>query len=445
VSTTDTLIIGAGHAGLAMSWHLTERGVDHVVVERGRLAERWRSARWDSFRLITPSWLARLPGWSYQRGRPDGFMSAAEFVSYLDAYAGSFAAPVSDHTTVVDVREDARGFVVRTDRGSWAARNVIIATGYHSHAVVPPYAAGLSLDVAQVTPAGYRGPAQLPGGGVLVVGASASGVQIADELARDGRRVVLAVGSHTRLARRYRGRDIFWWLDRIGSLDRTIDELPEAAQASREPSPQLSGSGRRVDLNALRDREVRLVGRLTAVEATTARFAADLGATTAAADARLRRVLASIDAFIDANIDASIGTVTGTAAGAAFDGDAMAVESEPEPVPPVLAQAGPDRVDLRREGISTVVWATGYRPWYPWLRVPVLDPTGRIRHRRGATAAPGLYAIGLRFQHRRSSTFIDGARHDAAYLADHIAARSRGRRGREAHASSGDPLNGSMS
>jgi putative flavoprotein involved in K+ transport len=405
--TTEVLVIGAGHAGLAMSWYLTERGVAHVVLERGRLAERWRSARWDSFRLLTPSWLTRLPGWAYGGPEPDGFMTSARFVSHLEDYARSFGAPVVDRTTVLDVRAAAAGYHVRTDRGCWTVAKVVIATGYHARAEVPPIATDLALDLAQVTPAGYRGPGQLPGGAVLVVGASASGVQIADELAQAGRRVVLAVGAHTRLPRRYRNQDILWWLDRIGSLDRTIDGLPDAKRARREPSLQLAGTCRPVDLGALQERGVRLAGRLTTVDGYVVRFAGDLADSTAGADTRMRRVLADIDAY---------------------------AASMPAPAPagrppqPVVPAPGPDRLDLRRAGVSSVVWATGFRPWYPWLRVPVLDRTGRIQHRRGVTAAPGLYAIGLRFQHRRSSTFIDGARHDAAYLADHIAARRRTRR-----------------
>ncbi|GAA4699405.1 flavin-containing monooxygenase [Phytohabitans rumicis] len=396
MSSIHTVVIGAGHAGLAVSRCLTDRGVEHVVIERGRLAERWRSARWESFRMLTPNWLSRLPGWVYRGGAPDGFMTAGEFVRHMEGYAASFAAPVLDQTTVTEVRAVAGGYLVRTDRGCWTAANVVIATGYHARARVPGCAAALPVGLAQLTSAAYREPAGLPAGGVLVVGASASGVQIADELRRAGREVTLAVGRHTRLPRRYRGRDIFWWLDRVGSLDRTADELPERAHA--EPSPQLSGAGRAVDLAALARRGVTLAGRLAAVERGRVRFADDLPATTAAADARLRRVLTTIDGY------------AGAGAGAA----AM--------IRPATVTPGPRGLDLERAGIGTVIWATGFRPSYPWLNVPVLDGAGLLRHRRGVTAAPGLYAIGLRFQHRRSATYVDGARHDAAFLADHLAA-----------------------
>jgi putative flavoprotein involved in K+ transport len=401
--TIDTLIIGAGHAGLAMSRCLTDRGVEHTVIERGRLGERWLSARWDSFRLLTPNWLTRLPGWSYQGADPDGFMAAPQFVDYLRAYADSFGAPVQERTTVTEVRQArSGGFVVRTDRGDWSARHVVIATGYFASARRPDCAAHLDREVMQVTPAGYRHPGQLPDGAVVVVGASASGVQIADELNRAGRRVVLAVGNHTRLPRRYRDRDILWWLDRTGALDRTIDELSDAERARQEPSMQLVGGVERLDLAALQDRGVRLAGRLGAVEGDTVRFDDDLAATTAAADARLATLVARLDNYA-----------------------ATLPERLPAPqrTTPVRPARGPRTLHLRHAGVSTVVWATGYRPRYPWLRVPVLDHAGRIRHRRGVAAADGLYAVGLRFQHRRNATFIDGARHDAEYLAHRIFAR----------------------
>jgi putative flavoprotein involved in K+ transport len=400
VHTTETVIIGAGHAGLALSRCLTDRGVDHVVLERGRLGERWRSARWDSFRLLTPNWMTRLPGFRYQGPDPDGFLTSAQFVAHLEAYAGSFAAPVRERTTVTAVRRAAGGYLVETDQGEWLAACVVIAAGYYASALRPAAAARLAPDLSQVTPAGYRNPDRLAGGGVLVVGASASGVQLAGELARAGRQVVLAVGRHNRLPRRYRDRDILWWLDRTGALDRTLDDLPDQRLGQREPSMQLAGGHERLDLAVLQERGVRLAGRLVDIDAARVSFAGDLPATLATADARLRRVLGRIDRYAETHLP-------GRSPG-------------PPPVPAVTAPPGPRRLDLRRAGITTVVWATGYRPWYPWLRVPVLDPDGRLHHHRGVTPAPGLFAIGLRFQHRRNATFIDGARHDAAYVADRI-------------------------
>ncbi len=414
---TDTVIIGAGHAGLAMSRCLADRDLDHVVLERGSVGERWRTCRWDSFRLLTPNWLSRLPGWVYAGPEPHGFMTADQFADHLCGYARSFDAPIRPHTRVTRVERASTGFRVHTDGGDWSARTVVVATGYHSRAKVPDLAAGLATGIAQVPAARYRSPSSLPDGGVLVVGASASGVQIAYELALAGRRVVLAVGGHTRLPRRYRGRDILWWLDRTGALDRDIDHMPVGAAARAEPSLQLVGTcdTRGVDLGVLGAAGVRFAGRLRAVDGTVAGFADDLAGTMAAAQERLTRVLGEIDRYA--------ATTPGSAAGA------------PDPPPVIEAPTTLSIVDLRRAGISTVVWATGFQPRRaPWL---VLDrdhrshrraartavPTGPpIRHRRGVTTLPGLYAIGLRFQSRRNSTFIDGARHDAAYLADRITA-----------------------
>jgi putative flavoprotein involved in K+ transport len=408
----DTVVIGAGHAGLAMSRCLTDRGCDHVVLERGRVAERWRSERWESLRLLSPNWMSRLPGWSYDGRDPNGFMTAGELVTYLDGYARSFDAPVEAETTVEGIERVGDRFVVATDRGTWRAERVVLATGHCDRAHVPALAVGLSSSVHQVTPSEYRNPAGLPDGGVLVVGAAASGVQLADELARAGRDVVLAVGGHTRLPRRYRGMDIWWWLERLGVLDQTIDEVRDPERARREPSLPLVGrpGGGDLDLGSLAGLGVRLAGRLTGIDGRTAQFGGDLAATCARADARMRCLLADIDAHVDAN--------------------GLAAEVlDPDPIRPVSAAGGPSRLDLGAEGISTVVWATGYRRRYPWLRIPVLDAAGELRHRRGVTPVPGLYVLGLRFQHRRNSSFIDGVRHDAEFIADHIATRARHRLG----------------
>ena len=354
--------------------------------------------------MLTPNWLSRLPGWTYAGGEPDGFMTAAEFVDHLSAYARSFDAPVRDRTAVLRLERDAAGFVVHTDRGRWASRNVVVATGYHSRSKVPDLADRLAPDVLQLTASGYRSPSGVPGGGVLVVGASATGAQIAHELVRAGHPVHLAVGCHTRLPRRYRDRDILWWLERMGTLDRSVDDVPDIEAARVEPSLQLAGTAdpRGYDLGVLRDAGVRLTGRLRAAHGRTVEFADDLTDTVTAAQRRLRRVLDEIDAYAAGTLGAAV--------------------APPDPPPAIAVPATPSRMDLRRAGIATVIWATGYRPWYPWLALPVLDPDGRIRHRRGVTDIPGLYAIGLRWQSRRSSTFVDGARHDAAYVADHVTA-----------------------
>jgi putative flavoprotein involved in K+ transport len=404
--STHTVVVGAGQAGLAMSRCLSDADVEHVVLERGRIAERWHSERWDSLRLLTPNWASRLPGWSYHGPDPDGFMTATELAAYLGAYAQSFDAPVEELSPVQAVTRSGDGFAVRTPDATWHAANVVVATGWCDRPRVPADAAHVGGDVAQITPGNYRNPAQLPEGAVLVVGASATGVQVADELVRAGREVVLAVGGHSRVPRRYRGMDIWWWLDRIGTFARTIDDVRDPLQARDEGSLQLVGreDRRDVDLPTLQRLGVRLAGRLASVDADHVSFADDLAATAAAADERLARLLDQIDDHIAAS-----GLAPEVLPASGF--------ARLSPVAPL------DRLDLRADGVGTVVWATGYRRTYPWLHVPVLDGHGEIAHRRGVTPVRGLYVLGQRFQHRRDSNFIDGVRHDAEHLARAIVAR----------------------
>lgn len=406
MNTVDTVVIGAGHAGLAVSRLLTQHGRDHVVVDRGRVGERWRTERWDSLHLLTPNWMTRLPGWHHGGPDPHGFMSAARFVDHLERYAESFGAPVVGGTTVLELtRATAGGYRLLTDRGTWHARHVVIATGPHGVPRVPPALGGADV----VTANRYRNPARLRPGGVLVVGASSSGVQIADELSRAGREVVLAVGRHTRMPRRYRGRDIFCWLHATGHLARTIHDVPDPAAARREPSLQLVGGGsagaarppRTLDLATLQGQGVTLVGRLEHVEGQRAHFAADLHDTVTAAEVRMHRVLDAVDAHVErAHLTARVGP--------------------PDRPGPVGLPGRTHALDLARAGFGTIVVATGYRPDYPWLRLPLLGPDGFIRQRRGVTDAPGVYVVGQRFQHRRDSGFIDGARHDATVVVRHL-------------------------
>ena len=399
----ETLVIGAGQARLAVSRCLAGQGADHVVVERGRIAERWRSSRWESLRLLTPNWMSRLPAWSYPGPEPDGYMAAPELVSYLEDYAGSFTAPVHENTTVELVEAADGGLRVVTDQRTWLARNVVVASGTENRAWVPPAASGIDPEIHQLTADRYRGPDQVPDGGVLVVGASASGVQIADELRRAGRPVVISVGRHARLPRRYLGRDILWWMDRAGVLGQSIDQVPDARSARRAPSLQLSGRGYPVGLDALAAGGVRLAGRLVAADGRRLGFADDLPATISGAQARMERLLHTIDGYL------------------AHRGGEAAVPADPPA--PFTAPAGPVELDLRRAGISTVIWATGYQPAYPWLRVPVLDRHGQIAHSRGVTSVPGLYVLGLKFLHRRNSTFVDGVASDARFVAAHVMMR----------------------
>jgi len=402
----DTVVVGAGHAGLAVSRLLAAAGHEHVILERGRVGERWRSERWDSLHLVTPSWMTRLPGYRYQGADPEGYLSAAAFADFLDDYAASFHAPVIGSVSVESVSPAASGFshryVVVTNAGVWRARQVVLATGPHGTPRVPDAVrAGALGSVELVTAQQYRNPAQLPPGGVLVVGASTSGAQIADELAQAGRPVVLAVGRHTRLPRRYRGMDIYWWLASTGRLARTIDDVHNVSAARREPSPQLVGRAHDLDLGVLQAHEVRLAGRLERIADGRAWFRHDLAESVAAAERRMHRFLDTADDYAArAGLDTEICPPRRPAA---------------IPVPPT-----PASVDLDAERIGTVLLATGYRPHHPWLHLPITGPDSSIQQYRGVTAAPGMYVVGQRFQHRRDSAFIDGARHDAEAIVRHL-------------------------
>jgi putative flavoprotein involved in K+ transport len=395
--STETAIVGAGQAGLALSRYLTDAGHDHVLLEQGRIGERWRSERWDSLVLLTPNRYNRLPG-SPEHADPDGFLARTDVVSYLRAYAGSFGAPVEEGVTVETVEQAGDGFRIDTNRGVWRAANVVVATGDAAEPRVPAEAALAPAGLVQLHASGYRSPAGLPGGGVLVVGAGASGQQLALELARAGRSVVLAVGRHARIPRRYRGRDVWAWLDAAGHLDDAIDEQLDPEAARRRPSLALSGSngGEELDLGGLSKLGVVVAGRLRGFDGHRAAFAPDLEASVAESDAGMRRVLARIDRHAV---------------------DVLGQPAETEPVADVVLPPARESVDLRAERIESVVWATGYRRSYPWLRVPALDGAGEIVHHRGVTPVRGLFVLGLRFQWRRKSHFVGGVGEDAAFLA----------------------------
>jgi putative flavoprotein involved in K+ transport len=397
---TTTVVVGGGHSGLAMSRHLTDRAIDHVVLERGEVANSWRTQRWDSLRLLTPNWMTRLPGYRHRGDDPDGYLTVPEVVDLIATYAKEVAAPVQAGTTVTAVRPAPDGFTVDTDRGPWQARTVVLASGAHTAASVPAVADGVPDGISQVALDTYRNPTHLPDGGVLVVGAAASGVQIAEEVHRSGRPVTLAVGEHVRMPRTYRGRDILAWMDATGLLDERYDEVPDLLRARSLPSMQLVGSPERVtiDLNTLTERGVRLVGRLAGIRDGIAQFSGSLPNVCALADLKLGRLLDGIDAW----------------AGANGDGARFAPTRVPDPPPLTL--------DLRSGEIRSIVWATGFRPDLSFLDVPVLDRKGRVRHDGGVTPWPGLYVLGWPFLRRRKSTFIDGAGADAADLADHLVA-----------------------
>lgn len=403
-----TVVIGAGHCGLAMSKHLLDRGIDHVVLDRGKVANSWRTQRWDSLRLLTPNWQSRLPGHAYDGPDPDGYMTMPEVTGYLQAYSDRVGAPVETDTTVLRVSAIGDGYRVETDRGGWTCRSVVIASGACAVPVLPALASAVPADIASLDPFAYRNPRHLRPGGVMIVGASATGVQLAREIRAAGRDVVLCVGEHVRLPRLYRGRDINGWMDAMGLMDVRHDEIPDLDRARRLPSAQLIGTPEHetVDLNSLQDAGVEIVGRLVALDAGEAKFSGALANHCALADLKMNRLLDAIDGWIAAH---------GHAHGHAH-GFGPARRFAPTRLDPT-ARLG---LDLRHGRIGTIIWATGFRPDYSWLDVPVLDRKGRLRHAGGIVAAPGLYAMGLPFMRRRKSSFIDGAAADARDLADHM-------------------------
>jgi putative flavoprotein involved in K+ transport len=399
--TTDVVVIGGGQAGLAMSHCLPRRDVDHVVLERGDTANSWRTQRWDSLRLLTPNWLSRLPGWHYRGDDPDGYMTAVEVAVHLDGYRRSFDAPVRHGTSVASIESSDSGHLVTTDDGPWRARAVVLATGACSDPYVPPIANDMPCHLDHVSPIHYRNPGELADGGVLVVGASASGLQIADELRRAGREVTLAVGDHVRLPRTYRGMDIHWWMDAIGQLDERWDEVPDIARARRLPSLQLIGTPERrdLDLNALAASGVRVVGRLVGCSSHRVQFSGSFANMCASADLKQARLLDLCDAHAtERGIDAELG----------------------EPTRPEPTAVGQPPLDADLRSIGTVVWATGFRPTYPFLDPRLLDRRGRLVHDGGVLTAPGLYVLGLPFLRRRKSSFLDGVGLDADELSTHL-------------------------
>jgi len=402
----DTVIIGGGQAGLAMSRCLVERGIDHIVLERGRIAQRWRDERWDSLRLLSPNWMARLPHHHYEGNDPDGFMTMPAFIRYLENYANSFEAPIHTGTTVELVeRIDANRLRIRTDRGEWTARNVVIATGYCDRPRIPSFANEPAPDIRQLVPSDYRRPADLPQGNVLIVGASATGAQLAEEIRTTGREVMLAVGAHVRLPRRYRGKDILTWMVGMGAFRAPADPATERLS----PPPQLVGSPdhRDLDLVQLQRQGVQLIGRATGALRDRMLFADDLADTLQKADEQLVGLLTKIDGYIEAHVHDPVPPRT--------------------PVEPVSCPPARIEIMFAEAGIRSIIWATGYERRYPWLALPILDDRGDIRHQRGITSEPGVVVLGMRFQATKGSNLIDGVGADAQQLADYLVAREDSR------------------
>jgi putative flavoprotein involved in K+ transport len=392
-----------------MSQCLTECSVDHVILERGEVANSWKQERWDSLRLLTPNWQTRLPGFAYQGNDPDGYMTMPELTRFLEQYASRIAAPLRLNTTVSAVNSlgegPGEGFQVVSNRGTWTCDSLVVASGACNIASVPKIAEAVPASIDMLTPQQYRNPGQLKQGGVLVVGASATGLQLAEEINRSGRPVTLAVGEHVRLPRTYRGKDIQLWMDQLGIFDERFDEIDDINRGRNLPSPQLIGSRghRNLDLNRLVIQGVELRGRLAGFAAGKAQFSGSLANTCAMADLKMNRLLKRIDEFV--------------------------LDNQLEDcLPPAqhysktrVDESAPLLMDLEKSNIKTILWATGYRPDHSWLKLPVLDHKGRIRHHGGVADYPGMYLMGAPLLRRRKSSFIHGAEDDARDLSEHLA------------------------
>ncbi|NUR05673.1 MAG: NAD(P)-binding domain-containing protein [Nocardioidaceae bacterium] len=403
----EVLVVGGGQAGLAMSEHLGDSGVPHLVLERHRIAERWRSERWDSLVANGPAWHDRFPGLEFFDVDADGFASKEQVADYFVAYAEKIGAPVRCGVEVTSVQRNAGrpGFRVETSDGTIEARAVVAATGPFQRPVVPAIVPEGAVPL-QIHSSGYRNPDQLPEGAVLVVGAGSSGVQIADELRRSGRQVYLSVGPHDRPPRSYRGRDFCWWLGVLGLWDA---ETPP--QGAEHVTIAVSGArgGHTVDFRALAALGVRLVGRTATYDDGTLRFSPDLAENVAAGDASYLALLDAADAYVERNgLDLP------------EEPEARILGPDPEAATDPLLE-----LDLADAGVTSIVWATGFATDYGWLRVDAFDENGRPQHRRGVSSEPGVYFLGLPWLSRRGSSFIWGVWHDAKHLADHIVTQRR--------------------
>lgn len=403
----DTIVVGAGQAGLATSYHLSRLGCEHLVLEQASApGDAWRSDRWDSFTLNTPNWAFRLPGAEYQGKAPGGFMPRAEIIGRFEQYASLIHAPVRYDVRVDSVTPDpgGAGYLVQSRDARWKARCVVVAGGMYQRPKVPAFSRDISPRVTQLAAGQYRNPASLPEGSVLVVGSAQSGCQIAEELVQSGRKVFLSVGSAGRAPRRYRGKDIFEWLLLTGFLDRTAAQLPSPA-ARFAGNPQVSGrdGGHTLDLHQFARDGVGLVGRVVAARGETVYFASDLHENLAKADQFEAELVKMVDAYIER---------TG-------------LDSPPEVLPHLNDGYGTDPVselDLRSAGVASLVWAAGYDFSFEWVRLPVFDPAGFPTTQRGVTGFRGLFFVGLPWLQSQKSGLLVGVGEDAGFIASAIAA-----------------------
>jgi len=398
----DTLVIGGGQAGLSMSHMLNQRGRPHLVLERGRIAERWRSERWHGLRFQFPNWSVKLPDFPFHHDDADGFATSAEIVNYLERYAAHLKAPIRCGIGVRALRREdsGDGYLALTSAGSIAARNVVIATGPYQRALIPDLLENPG-QLPQLHASAYKASEQLPPGAVLIVGSGASGAQIAEELVRAGRKVYLSIGRHKRMPRRYRGHDLIWWLTEMG-----LDQTPVERRGADATLPLITGAygGHTIDFREFARQGIGLLGRLQGGRGTTLEFADDLRDSLAYGDAAYDAFLDSVDAYIEKK--------------------QMKSPLEPAartrlPDPPALTHPI-RRLDVCRARLGSLIWATGYTCDFSWIDLPVLSVEGYPRHERGVAPIPGLYFLGLPWLSKMNSSFLSGVGEDAAQLADHI-------------------------
>jgi putative flavoprotein involved in K+ transport len=398
----DAVVIGGGQAGLAMSAVLQQHGREHVVLERGRVGERWRTERWESLCFQFPNWSLELPGYAYSGDDPNAFAHWREILRIVEEYAASTRAPLREHTEVTGLRTDDKGFVLSVPDGNIYARHVVVATGPFQRPRIPRLHVNVAPSVLQTDPTRYRRPEDLPDGAVLVVGSGASGCQIGDELLRAGRTVFLAMSRHRRAPRQFRGKDVYWWLERMGRFAQTIDSFPGRQWPPSVVVTGVSG-GYDVNVRQMAADGVRVLGRIVGASDGTLTVGRNANEVLDEADAAFAGFLDTAREYADANGDLAL--------------------AEEDPSGSAALPATVDEVeclDLRRENVAAIVWATGYDYDYGWLRVPVLDAQGRPLQQRGVTHVPGLYFLGLHWMHTFKSGLFSGVGADAEYIAEHM-------------------------
>jgi len=404
----DTVIIGGGHAGLTMSYFLSQAGREHVILERARVGERWRSERWDSFCFQFPNWTLELPGYKYLCDDPEAFAPGREVVRFIEGYAAFIKAPTRCGVEVTSLERagDSSRYLLSTNNGAIEAANVVIATGPYQLPVIPPVSCDIPKNIFQIHSSSYRNPAQLPPGAVLVVGSGASGCQIADDLQKSGRQVYLSVGRHSRRPRRYRGKDFAYWGPALGTTEQIVDTVPLQLRKGSEILLTGANGGYDVDLRAMAARGIVLLGHLQGINDGELILADDLTQNLARGDESLENFKRAADDYVTKN------------------GLEFPAEQEPGVKPNIPSSVS--RLNLKDAGVSVIVWASGFRCNFDWVRLPIFDEAGEPVHRRGVTQFPGIYFVGLRWLYKRKSAFLlraSGAE-DAAYLAERIMARS---------------------